>query len=91
MLWRPSAPSPGQFVNDLTKDDFVLSENKRPEDIRYFSRESDLPLTIGLLVDTSLSQTKVLEGGAGGELRFRGSGACARARTRCSSLSSIWR
>jgi VWFA-related protein len=51
----------GQFVNDLTKDDFVLSENKRPEDIRYFSRESDLPLTIGLLVDTSLSQTRVLE------------------------------
>src|ERR1700728_1544407 len=51
----------GQFVTDLGKDDFVLTENKRPEGIRYFSRESDLPLTIGLLVDTSLSQTKVLE------------------------------
>ena len=51
----------GQFVTDLRKDDFVLTENKRPEDIRYFSRESDLPLTIGLLVDTSLSQGKVLE------------------------------
>jgi VWFA-related protein len=51
----------GQLVNDLTKDDFALLENKRPEDIRYFSRESDLPLTIGLLVDTSMSQARVLE------------------------------
>ncbi len=51
----------GQLVNDLTKDDFALLENKRPEEIRYFSRESDLPLTIGLLVDTSMSQARVLE------------------------------
>jgi VWFA-related protein len=51
----------GQLVTDLTKDDFTLGENKRPQEIRYFSRESDLPLTIGLLVDTSLSQTRVLE------------------------------
>lgn len=51
----------GQFVNDLTKDDFVLTENKRPQQIRYFSRESDLPLTIGLMVDTSMSQTRVLD------------------------------
>jgi VWFA-related protein len=51
----------GQLVNDLTKDDFALMENKRPEEIRYFSRESDLPLTIGLLVDTSMSQARVLE------------------------------
>jgi VWFA-related protein len=49
------------LVNDLTKDDFALLESKRPEDIRYFSRESDLPLTIGLLVDTSMSQARVLE------------------------------
>src|ERR1700734_1788739 len=51
----------GQIINDLTKDDFALTENKRPEDIRYFSRESDLPLTIGLMVDTSMSQARVLE------------------------------
>src|SRR5580700_7446867 len=51
----------GQLITDLTKDDFSLIENKRPEDIRYFSRESDLPLTIGLMVDTSMSQTRVLE------------------------------
>jgi VWFA-related protein len=60
----------GQLVNDLTKDDFALTENKRPEDIRYFSRESDLPLTIGLLVDTSLSQGKVLEAERGASFQF---------------------
>jgi VWFA-related protein len=51
----------GQLITDLTKDDFSLAENKRPEEIRYFSRETDLPLTIGLLIDTSLSQGKVLD------------------------------
>jgi VWFA-related protein len=60
----------GQLVNDLTKDDFTLSENKRPEEIKYFSRESDLPLTIGLLVDTSLSQGKVLEAERSASFQF---------------------
>jgi VWFA-related protein len=39
----------------------VLLENGEPQTIRYFSRESDLPLAVGLLVDTSRSQIKVLE------------------------------
>jgi VWFA-related protein len=60
----------GQIVNDLTKDDFVLSENKRPQEIRYFSRESDLPLTIGLMVDTSMSQVKVLESERAASFQF---------------------
>jgi len=51
----------GQIINNLSKDDFVLQEDGRPQDIRYFSRESDLPLTLGLLVDTSLSQRRVLD------------------------------
>jgi VWFA-related protein len=51
----------GKIVNDLTKDDFVLEEDGRPQVIHYFSRESDLPLTLGLLVDTSFSQRRVLE------------------------------
>jgi VWFA-related protein len=51
----------GQIVNTLNKDDFILQEDGHPEVIRYFSRESDLPLTLGLLVDTSLSQRRVLE------------------------------
>jgi VWFA-related protein len=51
----------GEIVRDLTKDDFSVLENGRRQSIRYFSRESDLPLTIGLLVDTSMSQRRVLE------------------------------
>jgi VWFA-related protein len=50
----------GKIVSDLTKDDFDLAEDGRPQVIRYFSRETDLPLTLGLLVDTSLSQRQVL-------------------------------
>jgi VWFA-related protein len=60
----------GQLVNDLTKDDFFLTENKRPQDIRYFSRESDLPLTIGLMVDTSMSQARVLESERSASFQF---------------------
>src|SRR5580658_3337289 len=50
----------GKIVSDLAKDDFDLAEDGRPQTIRYFSRETDLPLTLGLLVDTSLSQRQVL-------------------------------
>lgn len=51
----------GKIVADLTKDDFTLQEDGRPQTIKYFSREANLPLTLGLLVDTSRSQTNVLE------------------------------
>ena len=51
----------GQLVNNLTKDDFKLEDEGKPQTIRYFSKVTDLPLTLGLLVDTSLSQRRVLE------------------------------
>jgi VWFA-related protein len=50
----------GTIVKDLTKDDFLLDEDGRPQVIRYFSQESNLPLTVGLLVDTSGSTRRVL-------------------------------
>jgi VWFA-related protein len=50
----------GHIVSELAKDDFTVTEDGRPQTIRYFSRETDLPLTLGLLVDTSLSQRRVL-------------------------------
>jgi VWFA-related protein len=50
----------GKIVNYLGKDDFVLAEDERPQVIKYFARETDLPLTLGLLVDTSTSQRRVL-------------------------------
>jgi VWFA-related protein len=51
----------GDIVHNLTQDDFVLSEDRHPQKIRYFSRESNLPLILGLLVDTSGSQVNVLD------------------------------
>ncbi len=51
----------GTIVRDLTKDDFTLQEDGRAQTIRYFSQEANLPLTLGLLVDTSRSQTNVLD------------------------------
>jgi VWFA-related protein len=50
----------GKTISNLTKDDFALAEDGRPQPIDYFARESDLPLRLGLLVDTSLSQRRVL-------------------------------
>jgi VWFA-related protein len=50
----------GEVIRNLTKDDFELAEDGRPQAIRYFSQETDLPLTLGLLVDTSLSQRRVI-------------------------------
>ena len=51
----------GQIVRNLTKDDFVLEEDGRPQVIKYFTQDTNLPLTLGLLVDTSLSQRNVLD------------------------------
>lgn len=44
-----------RLVLDLTKDDLRVFEDKKPQSIRFFSRESDLPLRIGILIDTSNS------------------------------------
>src|SRR5882762_9780703 len=44
-----------KLVPDLEKDDFKVWDDKSPESIRYFSRQTDLPLRIGLLMDTSNS------------------------------------
>lgn len=51
----------GKIISTLSKDDFALDEDGRPQTINYFVRESDQPLRLGLLVDTSLSQRRVLE------------------------------
>lgn len=44
-----------RMVLNLDRDDFRLFEDKQPQTIRYFSRETDLPLRIGVLIDTSNS------------------------------------
>ena len=60
----------GAIVKDLTKDDFLLDEDGRAQVIRYFSQESDLPLTLGLLVDTSGSQRRLIEEERAASYRF---------------------
>ena len=45
----------GEIIRDLSKDDFLVEEDGRSQTIRYFSQETNLPLTLGLLVDTSMS------------------------------------
>ena len=51
----------GNIVRNLTQNDFTLSEDGRPQTIRYFSQQTDLPLTLGLLVDTSMSQRRLID------------------------------
>ena len=45
----------GRFVSGLTKDDFIVLDNGKEQPISYFSRESDQPLTVALVVDRSRS------------------------------------
>ncbi len=50
----------GHIVTNLTKDDFTLLEDGHPQTIHYFAQQSDLPLMLGLLVDTSMSERRML-------------------------------
>ncbi|HEV2276389.1 MAG TPA: VWA domain-containing protein [Acidobacteriaceae bacterium] len=50
----------GALIPSLTKDDFTIYEDKVPQTIKNFTAESDLPLTLGILLDTSGSQQNVL-------------------------------
>ena len=45
----------GRFVTDLTKDDFEVFESKKPQTIIEFTAETDLPLRLAILIDTSNS------------------------------------
>jgi len=48
------------LIPDLTKADFELYEDGKPQTVKYFSKETDLPLTLGMMIDTSPSQQRVL-------------------------------
>jgi VWFA-related protein len=51
----------GALIQNLTKDDFILQVDGKPQTIRYFDKDTNLPLTLGLLVDTSRSQRDVID------------------------------
>ncbi len=50
----------GALIPHLTKDDFNILEDKTPQKIKNFTAETDQPLTLGILLDTSGSQQNVL-------------------------------
>jgi len=49
------------LIGGLEKGDFHLLEDGKEQEIKYFTRETDLPLTIGLLVDVSGSQERLID------------------------------
>jgi VWFA-related protein len=51
----------GLLIPNLTKDDFQVFEDGKPQTIKYFSTEAQQPLTLGIMIDTSASQTRVLD------------------------------
>src|SRR5688500_6045475 len=50
----------GALISTLKQEDFELYEDKVKQTIKYFSAETDQPLTMGILVDASGSQQRVL-------------------------------
>jgi VWFA-related protein len=51
----------GGLVSNLEKSDFTVLEDGKPQTIKYFTKETDVPLTIGLLVDVSGSQRNLID------------------------------
>jgi len=51
----------GGLIPNLTKNDFQILEDGKPQTIKYFAAESNLPLTLGILIDSSGSQARVLD------------------------------
>ena len=51
----------GALISTLQKDDFKIYEDGKEQQIKNFTRETDLPLTLGLLVDTSASQERLVD------------------------------
>ncbi|HWJ48096.1 MAG TPA: VWA domain-containing protein [Candidatus Udaeobacter sp.] len=51
----------GALIPNLTKNDFEIAEDGKPQTIKYFAAESNLPLTIGMMIDASGSQRNVID------------------------------
>jgi VWFA-related protein len=51
----------GTLIPNMTKDDFSIFEDAKPQTIKYFTAESNLPLTLGILIDSSGSQRNVID------------------------------
>jgi len=51
----------GALIPNLTKEDFQIAEDSKPQTIKYFTAESNLPLTLGMMIDSSGSQRNVID------------------------------
>jgi VWFA-related protein len=51
----------GALIKDLDKENFEVREDGKPQQLRYFARETDVPLTLGLLVDVSGSVRRMVQ------------------------------
>lgn len=60
VLFAVRAKKGGALIPNLTKDDFRIYEDGKEQTIKQFSRETDLPLTLGLLIDISASQENLI-------------------------------
>src|SRR5580658_7480942 len=50
----------GALITDLKQQDFEIRENGRKQEIRYFTRDTDLPLTVAMLMDVSGSAREAI-------------------------------
>jgi VWFA-related protein len=50
----------GGLIGNLGKEDFTIFEDGKQQEIKYFTRETDIPMTIGLLIDVSASQENLI-------------------------------
>ena len=51
----------GELIPNLEKDNFTIKEDGKQQTIKNFSRETDLPITLGLLIDISASQERLID------------------------------
>ena len=61
ILFTVRAKKGGQIIPNLEKNDFTIYEDGKQQTIQRFSRETDLPLTLGLLIDISASQERLID------------------------------
>ena len=61
ILFTVKTKKGGQLIPNLEKNNFAISEDGKPQTIAHFSRETDLPLTLGLLIDISASQERLID------------------------------
>ena len=61
ILFTVKAKKGGALIPNLEKQNFTIFEDGKQQNIQHFSRETDLPITLGLLIDISASQERLVD------------------------------